>query len=431
MINLLKVNNKNLVIFFIQLIAVTLLFRKVSTLIIILFFVYSLFYYKNVFNNELKKYYWFCLVINIPILLEILFFWNNDSFYDGIKSLEKSLACLILPYIIIAYYKSVDLKTFLKRYSFLTITTLIICLFLFSFFESSYFEKYMNGIHLWQMGYQFALFFGIHAPALNMYVSFISIFLLSLLINLVVKKRVNKKTPILILLFLLSFIFLLIINTRIALVTFLINFIILFVTYNFNLKKKISIVLMSLLLLSFMTKVFVDKFPYTIEKYTTQIFNDLDKVGKLDEIQDPEIKVYSSLVTRLSIWKSSLELGNKNFLIGVGSSDAKNELTNYYKSTNQLFLAKYGFITHNQFLNYYIKYGIVGLLGCLIYLLYPFYIGFKTKNVIIICFAVNFFISNLTDDYLNKFDGLVYSSLFYSIFTCYYLNYKKKMNEKN
>lgn len=174
----------------------------------------------------------------------------------------------------------------------------------------------------------------------------------------------------------------------------------------------------------------MDKFPYTVEKYSSQIFNDLDKIGKLDEIKDPEITVYSSLVTRLSIWKSSLELGNKNFLIGVGSSDAGKELNHYYKSTNQQFLAKYGFITHNQFLNYYIKYGIIGIMGCLIYLLYPFYIGFKTKNMIIICFSVNFFISNLTDDYLNKFDGLVYSSLFYSIFTCYCLNLKKK-DEKN
>ena len=139
--------------------------------------------------------------------------------------------------------------------------------------------------------------------------------------------------------------------------------------------------------------------------------------------------VYSSLVTRLSIWKSSYELGKDNFWIGVGSSDAKKELTNYYKRTDQQFLKKYGFITHNQFLNYFLKYGIFGIIGCVIYLLYPLYIYWRTKNIIVLCFFVNFFISNFTDDYLNKFDGIAYSALWYSIFTCYII--KNEESKKN
>jgi hypothetical protein len=41
----------------------------------------------------------------------------------------------------------------------------------------------------------------------------------------------------------------------------------------------------------------------------------MDKVGKLDEIDHPEIVVYSSFVTRVSIWKSAWELSPRIFLL--------------------------------------------------------------------------------------------------------------------
>jgi hypothetical protein len=44
----------------------------------------------------------------------------------------------------------------------------------------------------------------------------------------------------------------------------------------------------------------------------------MDKVGKLDEIDHPEIVVYSSFVTRVSIWKSAWELSPRIFLLGRG-----------------------------------------------------------------------------------------------------------------
>jgi hypothetical protein len=57
-----------------------------------------------------------------------------------------------------------------------------------------------------------------------------------------------------------------------------------------------------------------------------------------------------------------LEIGlgliSGNLPFGVGASNSKPELVAYYKHTNQQFLAKYEFPTHNQFLDYLLKYGI-------------------------------------------------------------------------
>lgn len=413
---------KNVFLASIILIAVTIIFRKVATILIIISLIFFLIYNRYLLKENYKKFSKYIMIVCIPIILEIIFFWNNDNFYEGYKSLEKNLTTLIFPFLLILNYKNIQPKKIINYYSVITIIILIISLFLFIVFKNDYFHKYMDGIHLWQMGYEFSNFIGIHAPALNMYISFISIYFFYLFLKEYSFNKLSKKATTFFVFLIISFLFLLIVNTRIALLTFLINIIVVFFSFQMKIQTKLSIFFMSLFLLISLSYFFVQKFPFVIEKYTTQVVGNLDKIGNLDMIENPESKVYSSLVTRLSIWKSSYELGKDNFWIGVGSSDAKKELTNYYKQTNQQFLKKFGFITHNQFLNYFLKYGVLGLIGCFIYLTYPLYIYWRTKNIMILCFFVNFFISNFTDDYLNKFDGIAYSALWYSIFTCYIIN---------
>jgi hypothetical protein len=76
----------------------------------------------------------------------------------------------------------------------------------------------------------------------------------------------------------------------------------------------------------------------------------MDKVGKLDEIENPELKVYNSLVTRLYL-EISMELSVQNLPFGV-ASHSKPALIKYYQQTNQHFLAKYEFPACNQFLDF-------------------------------------------------------------------------------
>jgi O-antigen ligase len=161
--------------------------------------------------------------------------------------------------------------------------------------------------------------------------------------------------------------------------------------------------------------------PFMVEKYTTFTFSHIDKIGKLDEIDHPEIYAYNGLVNRLSIWKSALELANDNWFFGVGASDANTELSEYFVNTKQFFLAKYKFVTHNQFLNYYVKFGVLGFLATILYVSGFVRLALRTKSSIIWAFFFLFTISNLTDDFLNRFDGIGFSSFFYSIFLVIYL----------
>ncbi|WP_231557077.1 O-antigen ligase [Flavobacterium sp. AED] len=311
-------------------------------------------------------------------------------------------------------------------------TTLIMAFFFMRFIVlyPEHFFKYLNGIHLWEMGYVFSDSIGIHAPALNMHLAFVAFSNLYFLFE-TSKIKYSKWSKIRDLaLFILSFFFVLYVNTRMALLATFFGFITVGyfqISKSYSSKIIFKRAIITLVLIGSVLFLFIQKNPYMKEKYSTQIFSNMDKVGKLDEIDHPEIAVYSSFVTRLSIWKSAWELSLKNLPFGVGASDGKIELVKYFKETNQIFLAKYEFPTHNQFLDYLLKFGILGPIVALFYIGFIAYLGIKTKNTVIISFFFLFFTSNLTDDFLLRFDGIVFSGLWISIFASYWLQQKNKL----
>lgn len=362
-----------------------------------------------------------------PVLLELLLFWNNDSFAKGLKAIEKSTSLIIFPLFIIGNYQRVNFFKLIRTY---VILTTLIMLFFFIRFNVIYPElmnKYLNGIHLWEMGYQFATSVGIHAPALNMHLAFVSVCALYFVFESFHNHENVKLKIFYSIIFLLSFFFVLFVNTRMALINVLIGFLLVFffeIRSKFNLKKIVLAAITIVILLSGILYLFVQKDPYMKEKYSTVSFAYMDKVGKLDEIDHPEVKVFNSLVTRVSIWKSAWELSVKNLPFGVGASDGKPELNKYYKATNQHFLAKYEFPTHNQFLDFLLKFGILGPLVVVLYIFTIGYLGYDLKSAIVLSFFLIFFTSNLIDDFLLRFDGIAFSGFWFSVFGSYWLQQK-------
>jgi hypothetical protein len=410
---------------FLGLLAIAMIFRKPCTLLIILFAVFNLFFIKKL--NYSKQSLVLVFLISCPLVLEIIMFWNNDSFGKGLKSLEKYSSLLVFSLFILGNYQRVQ---FLKILKFYCITTTSIILFFFVrfiIFFPDLIYKYINGIDLWEMGYEFSNSIGIHAPVLNMHLAFVSICSLFFVFESfrLQQKRILKMSHIIV--FILSFFFVLFVNTRMALFNALIGFGFVFVCEvlcKYDLKKVMGTMVVLLVTLGGVLFFFVQNNPYMKEKYSSVTFAHMDKIGKLDEIDHPEAKVFNSLVTRVSIWKSGWELAVKNLPFGVGASDGKPELVKYFKQTNQHFLAKYEFSTHNQFLDFLIKFGLLGPLVVLLYIATIAYLGFSLKNAVVLSFFFLFLMSNLTDDFLLRFEGIVFSGLWMSIFGSYWLQQK-------
>ena len=366
-------------------------------------------------------------IIAIPFLLEVLFFWNNDDFTLGIKSLEKSLSLLLFPIFIIGNYKYVQFYSLLKAYAVTITLLLLFFLIRYYFVYQQFFLSYYYGMNMWQMGYHFSRTMGIHAPALNMHVAFVSMCHLYFLINTIKTAKSLFYKLLFLILFLLTFCFLLIINTRVALLVSLFSYIFILL-FEFNKvqdfsknSRTIAVVIAGTLVLLF---VFVRNNQFMAEKYNRLIFDKLEMVGKLDQIERPEVEIYGALVTRLTIWETTLNLANDHLLFGVGSSDSKRELFEYYKETDQIFLTKHQLPVHNQYLDFLLKFGFLGVLGAILFVSYIGIIGFRLKNSLVISFFFLFFISNLTDDFLIRFDGIVFSGFWLSIFTAFYFKNK-------
>jgi O-antigen ligase len=411
--------------FFLVAIACTLIFRKPCTWLIFAFSLFNILYFKKM--QWSKKALVLAGSIASPFLLEIVFFWNNDSLAQGLKSIEKTTALVLFPLFILGNYQRISFLKLLRFYVNGTTLVMIVFTLRFVFVFPEYVTKYWHGVHLWEMGYVFANSIGIHAPALNMHLAFVSIAALYLLVQSWQMKKDKSLVFFNFMVFACSFFFVLLVNTRMALFNVLVGY--LFVVFSFflahfNLKKMmlysvvIGGVVVGILLL------FVQKNPYMKEKYSSVTFAYMDKVGKLDEIDHPEIKVFNSLVTRVSIWKSAWELSLQHLPFGVGSSDGKPALVKYFKQTHQHFLAEYAFPTHNQFLDFLLKFGVLGPLVVLLYIGTIGYLGIDLKNALIFSFFFLFFTSNLTDDFLLRFDGITFSGFWFSIFGSLWLQQK-------
>ena len=427
---IMKISEKNFRLLFnafLVLIAATIIFRKPCTWILIAFVLFNMAFIKKVKLS--KKAVVIGVVIALPFLLEVLFFWNNSSVSAGLKSAEKTASLLLLPIFIMGNYRWLTFNTVLLYYS-RTVTIIVLIFFLrFLIFYPEYVDKYLNGIHLWEMGYVFARTLGIHAPALNMHLAFVAIVNFYFVLKHFKGSYKNYIKAVSIISLALSVFFVLLVNTRMALFNVFAGIVIVLfyqMVKSENVGKVIKTASISLILLFGVTILFVSNNPYMKEKYSSVTFAHMDKVGRLDEIKDPQIHVFNSLVTRVSIWKSAWELSKENLPLGVGGADGKDQLIQYYKDTNQHFLAKYEFPVHNQFLDSLLKFGIVGFLAVILYMLNIAYLGFTAKNGVIVAFFVLFFTSNLMDDFLVRFDGIVFSGLWISIFGAYWLQLKDK-----
>lgn len=397
--------------------AAILVFPQPATIGVLLLVVYHLLNWRLVQGS---KRAWISIgILSIPLLLDALFLWNNNSIWAGIQNGEKHLSSLLLPVFLLTSTLSYRKEAVLRIYSGLFTLILVVGFGIHVYGEVNTFENYLQGKEVWRMGYRFAGSLGVHAPALNMHVAFLVVVNTWLLVGSLIKK-VSYSWIGRLALFLLSFTILFALNTRLAVFNSVLG-ILLVVTwllYKRLTRKRFLLMLGGTFLFLFVSSaIFVRAFPYMIEKYTVVTFKHMDKVGKLDSLENPEAEVYNGLVTRVSIWNTAWEGAKEHWFIGVGAADAREYLVNEYKRTNQQFLHRHAFPTHNQYLDYFLKFGIFGLLGIILILGHQFWVSWQLRDVLSWFLCWIFFTSNLTDDFLVRFDGIVFWAFWFSFFT--------------
>ena len=125
--------------------------------------------------------------------------------------------------------------------------------------------------------------------------------------------------------------------------------------------------------------------------------------------------VGGSLSQRLELWQVSFSAIKKHPLFGVGTGDARAVFAKELEEQNSP-LAFSDKRSHNQYLTFWIAFGIVGLCLILFSLFYPVIALKKLQEPLFLAFFLIIILSLFTEDGLEQQDGMTLFAFFYSLF---------------
>lgn len=123
----------------------------------------------------------------------------------------------------------------------------------------------------------------------------------------------------------------------------------------------------------------------------------------------------SSFFQRLLYWEVAGKIIERNWLLGVGTGDIKDEIYNMHQEINPKVDKRFWLRAHNQFLSFFAAFGIIGF----VYFLYMYGYAMikRRKNFLALAFLIIAFVSCLTEDTLETQAGVTFFAFFYALFS--------------
>ncbi len=123
-----------------------------------------------------------------------------------------------------------------------------------------------------------------------------------------------------------------------------------------------------------------------------------------------------SLTQRIEYIRNGIEIIKRNFWIGVGTGDVKIEYDNQYKMSESQLVEKWRLRAHNQFVTFFITFGVIGFVWIISAFGYAITYEKKWKELLPALFLLVAFLSMLNEDTLETHAGICFFSFFFSIF---------------
>lgn len=123
----------------------------------------------------------------------------------------------------------------------------------------------------------------------------------------------------------------------------------------------------------------------------------------------------NTLLVRKGVYQCCGELLQQHGWTGVGPDRLQTELNRCYYQFPTNVYSRHSLNTHNQYLDYWLSYGIAGLLVLLALLLAPLYLAWKKKQHIYLVFLWIMLLCFLGENILSRQAGLVFFGFFNSL----------------
>jgi hypothetical protein len=128
---------------------------------------------------------------------------------------------------------------------------------------------------------------------------------------------------------------------------------------------------------------------------------------------------YQSFSQRIEYSKAALTIIKKHFWFGVGAGNWKEEFNKAYISNKSKLDESLYASSHNQYLNYMVKFGFTGLMIILFFIVYPVIKNKKYNDPLFMIFLVFLFFANFADSNFETHMGSSFFLFFYCLFVVY------------
>ena len=141
-----------------------------------------------------------------------------------------------------------------------------------------------------------------------------------------------------------------------------------------------------------------------------------ETIWELDRYRNTGDPNFQSLSQRIEFVKASFILIRKNPLFGIGTGNWKIKYGEAYQEMDSKLYPENQGPSHNQYLNYMVKFGSIGLIYIFLMLILPLFREGHRRNLFFWLFFIAISIANLADANLETHMGLSFFGFFYSLF---------------
>lgn len=123
-----------------------------------------------------------------------------------------------------------------------------------------------------------------------------------------------------------------------------------------------------------------------------------------------------SVVQRYLYLDAGWKIAMKHPVFGVGNGNVQKVFHEYYESIDSPLTKKWRRRAHNQFLTFFISFGITGLVICVTSLVAPIFLAGRQRSFLALSFFILMLLSMLSEDTLETAVGSVFVAFFMSLF---------------
>lgn len=351
---------------------------------------FILFRRKEKIEFKTTRYFWLLMALYGLNIVGMLY---TDNYSRGFNTITRQISFILFP-VFYTVYRVKNIGLLLKVY-----VTAIFCFILLFELDTLYRFFYKSDIFPLDLelffsyrytGAELTKLFEMHNAYFGMYIMFAHVIILDYV------RRAKKNYIIILLLLLIAFQSLFMLQ-MVAKTAIILNALLIVSSLAYILikRKLYKTLVFSVILLIAAGWFSVKHLNLTIDRISTRMMELQEGDGSRQE-------------TRVRMWSAAIPVIKNNYIIGTGTGDVKKELHAEFEKKNIGIRSN----VHNQYLDYLMRFGILGIGLFMTVFAYSLIHAIKTNNYIYFCFTIIIMICCFTENILSRQWGITFFATF-------------------